>query len=496
MAVIQGGIALALASCGDEPTAPPTPLVVEPSLAGVPSWTVGSVVNPAPTFVVRDRSGRALANLPIAVSVTGGDGALANAPTRTGSGPTPIGDWRLDTIAGVNSVTIVAANAPPVVITLTGTPGAPVRIDVIGADQRGPAGDKLSDPVFVHVVDRYGNQIPGVDVSLSIAQGGGTVSPPEFRTTGTNAEPGVAWTLGRLGGTQRIVASARGLSVSIEASIRSDFNPLIQFVGPQPSAAFVAAVEKAVDRLRAIATSDLPPIPVHNFDMSRCGVQSASLNATVDDVVIYATVTQLDGVGNVIASAGPCVTRTQSRLPVVGVMRFDAADVAALEGTGLLDPVVLHEMLHVLGVGTIWRTRDMVIGLGGLNPRFEGPRAASECVLAGGSAFCADQRVPVEETGGSGTANAHWRESVFERELMTGFVEDDGDMPLSRITIASLEDIGFAVNLFSADPFAFTPASILSPRLMPGKAPIWEAPLVVPLFEITPQGWIRVKGKG
>jgi hypothetical protein len=495
VAAIHGGLAFALLSCGDEPTGAPVPLVVEASLAGDPASTVGTLVDPAPTFVVRNASGRTLANLPIVVSITRGKGTLTNVPTRTGSGPTPIGDWTLDTIAGPNAVTIAAPNAPPVVITLTGTPDEPVRIEIVGADQLGLAGEELGEPVFVHVVDEYGNRIPGVDVTLSIVEGGGSVNPHEIRTTTSTGANGVSWTLGNKGGHQRIVALASGLSASIDASIRSDFSPDIRFAGPQPSAAFTAAVEMAADRVRAIVTGDIPPVPVHNFDMSRCGVQGATVSATIDDIMIFALVAPLDGTGNVIASAGPCVTRTLSHLPVIGVMRFDAADVAELEATGQLNAVVLHEMLHVVGVGTIWRTRDLVFGLGGPNPRFQGPRAAVECIAAGGSVHCADQRVPVEETGGSGTANAHWRESVFDTELMTGFLEESGELPLSRITVASLEDIGFSVNLFAADPYAFPAAgSIVAPRLAPGARQAWEAPPTPPAFEITPEGWMRRVG--
>jgi hypothetical protein len=61
-------------------------------------------------------------------------------------------------------------------------------------------------------------------------------------------------------------------------------------------------------------------------------------------------------------------------------------------------------------------------------------------------------KVPVENTGGPGTADAHWRESVFGNELMTGFV-DAGANPLSRVTVGSMGDLGYSVNLTDADPY-------------------------------------------
>ena len=62
----------------------------------------------------------------------------------------------------------------------------------------------------------------------------------------------------------------------------------------------------------------------------------------------------------------------------------------------------------------------------------------------------------VENTGGAGTADAHWRESVFGNELMTGFV-DAGVNPLSRVTVASMGDLGYTVNLADADPYTLAP---------------------------------------
>lgn len=483
------GLLLALMACRDDPTASTAPFAVEPSLNGSPTFEVGAVVEPAPTFVVRDAMGRPLVNQPVTISITGGSGTLTNAATRTGDGPTPIGTWTLDTIAGANTVTILAGSAPPVVMTLHGQAGAPQRIEVTGAGQTALAGHALDEPLLIHVVDRYGNPIPGIDVSVEIESGGGDVTPNAVRTTGKAGATEVSWTLGRLGGRQRITARAGSLTRTITAAIRSDFAPVIRTSGTVP-AAFQDALNSALDRLPAIVTGDLVDIPVHNFDLSRCGIQGAALNELVDDVVIYATVVPIDGVDNIIASAGPCVSRTQSRLPVIGVLRVDAADIPVLVANGRLTDVVLHELLHVLGIGTVWLERGLLDGYGSADPRFRGSLAASQCVAVGGGLACGDQRVPVEGVGGGGTAYVHWRESTFDHELMTGFIESDVAMPLSRLSVASLEDIGYTVNLFSADAYTVPVAPDIAARLRGIDVAPWESTAPAP-FEVTPDGWVR-----
>jgi hypothetical protein len=61
--------------------------------------------------------------------------------------------------------------------------------------------------------------------------------------------------------------------------------------------------------------------------------------------------------------------------------------------------------------------------------------------------------IPVEQDGGNGTRCGHWDEETFDTELMTGFSEGSTTELLSRMTIASLEDMGYSVNLNAADPY-------------------------------------------
>ena len=56
------------------------------------------------------------------------------------------------------------------------------------------------------------------------------------------------------------------------------------------------------------------------------------------------------------------------------------------------------------------------------------------------------------EAWSSGSRNGHRRESVMGTELMTPYLSD-GSNPLSRITLASLADLGYAVEFGAADAY-------------------------------------------
>ena len=81
----------------------------------------------------------------------------------------------------------------------------------------------------------------------------------------------------------------------------------------------------------------------------------------IDDVQIDASGVPIDGPFGVLGQAGPDVLRPVSFLPAHGVMQFDTADLALLESSGELQLVILHEMMHVLGFGTIWTDLNLLI---------------------------------------------------------------------------------------------------------------------------------------
>lgn len=196
----------------------------------------------------------------------------------------------------------------------------------------------------------------------------------------------------------------------------------------------------AATRWSQIITGNLPKVRLANGDI-------------IDDVRIDAQGTNIDGESGILGQAGPTQLRSGSFLPATGMMRFDSADLARMEAENSLLDVIIHEMGHVLGFGTLWSPQflNLIDGEGTENPIFTGKSAQREyCQLTGNFE---EMGIPVANTGGPGTRDGHWRESVFGNELMTGFI-NFGENPLSRLTIGAFEDMGYEVNYDVANDYS------------------------------------------
>jgi len=194
-----------------------------------------------------------------------------------------------------------------------------------------------------------------------------------------------------------------------------EYNIQINFVGSW-SADLRQAFISAANAISDFILGDVPNV--------------GARRSSVDDLTITATLMSIDGAGGVLGQAGPDAVRGGSYLPYKGTMQFDSADASVYQAAGLFDDIVLHEMLHTVGFGTIWSAKGLISGGG-----FNGPLANG---IYPGSAL-----IPLELDGGGGTAYSHWNEETFANELMTGYI--DGDNYLSYMTIASLGDLGYSV---------------------------------------------------
>ncbi len=170
----------------------------------------------------------------------------------------------------------------------------------------------------------------------------------------------------------------------------------------------------------------------------------------IDDIQITAEISEIDGVGGTLGSAGPTYIRTDTSLPISGSMEFDTDDVDDLIADDDWYDVVLHEMIHVLGFGTLWETLDLITNYGTDDDpdyRYTGENALYEYETEFADIYSEDEDsdlgVPVENDGGDGTAGGHWDDDTFDNEIMTGYLNTDSDNYVSNMTIAALEDLGY-----------------------------------------------------
>ncbi len=192
-------------------------------------------------------------------------------------------------------------------------------------------------------------------------------------------------------------------------------------------------------------------------------------------VFINAVLAPNDGVGGVLGFAGPTQVALDAAgfiLTTDGIMSFDDADAGNLVTNGLFADVVLHEMAHVLGFGTLWANNGVYTSGTG---EFGGANANAAWQAEFGQAGAAD----VELGGGAGTAEGHWNEvnggagltgitdslgRDMRDELMTGWI--NGNSFISQTTIGSFIDIGFIGSVAAVPEFsAFASGSLIAMTL-------------------------------
>jgi hypothetical protein len=171
---------------------------------------------------------------------------------------------------------------------------------------------------------------------------------------------------------------------------------------------------------------------------------------------------------NILGSAGPTYYEiiNGKSIPFEGELNMNSdswenqmANIK-VDGTSQAYYTVLHEIGHILGIGTMWTYNNLVNKSGD----YDGENAVREYNAIFN--LTNNSIIPIEDDGGSGTAGGHLEEGIepgvshasilpgLDQELMTGYSESNkGGQPLSKITVGLLEDIGFSVNYNNADTF-------------------------------------------
>ena len=328
----------------------------------------------------------------------------------------------------------------------------------------------------VEVLDECGNGVSGVPVTFATVPGVGSITGASATTNASGVATLGSWTLAAgpnvvsatLGGAGTASIAPVIFSATGKAST-AGFDISLRFVN-MPTANQLTTFGQAATRWETIITGDLSNIANFSSAAGSCNSPNA-IQEALDDLIIIVRLENIDGAGAVLGSAGPCLVRTAG-LTALGSMRFDTSDLPSLEAAGSFGSVILHEMGHVLGIGTLWNSKGFLQLASTTSAKqdthFNGPEAIAGFNVVGGTNYTGagqqvpgGAKVPVENctnntptTCGGGTINSHWREGVLKSELMTGYLGSSvTGNPLSVLTIGSLKDIGYVVDLNQADSF-------------------------------------------
>ncbi len=432
--------------------ATPAPSAVEIVAGQDQTAEVASPVPRAPEVVVSAEDGAPVAGA-LVTFATDRDAKLAVPRVLTDSrGRASAADWILGATAGDYTLAAsvegegIAGN--PVRFRARATPGPAHGLEIATGDrQETEVALPVPEAVRVRVRDRYGNPTPGVRVSFA-ADGGSAVVPTHAVSDAAGVASAHRWVLGpqphvsyRLtasivaedGAPVRVVFTARATPAAYR----------IEIVYADP-AVVPDSLEASFDLARryweSAVRGNLPWSTVRKSALERCLADNDVAYAVqgdrvVDDLLVFVDIR--DTGPGVLGGAGPCQIRADTGLPVVGVMFFPSR---------VSHETVLHEMAHVLGFGALWQYLGLLRDPAGgtdADPRFLGPEAMKSFADLRAGNGSAGLPVPVENLGGEGIWNGHWRESVFGVELMTGFANGGVRNPISVLTLASLADLGY-----------------------------------------------------
>lgn len=260
----------------------------------------GQAVTVAPSVLVTDQFGNAVAGTAVTFAVTGGGGQITGAnPTSNSSGVAALGSWTLGAVAGVNTLTATAGalNGSPVTFTATGNPGNATNIALISGDaQSGTVNTALAAAYVVKVTDNNGNAVQGVTVGWAAVGGGGSMNPASSVTDAAGLASSTR-TLGTTAGAQTATGSVAGL-IGSPVTFSATANPgavttIALNAGNNQSATVATAVATAPSVVARDAFNNVVPNAAITFTVTAGG---GSVNCGSGAVAACAANTNASGI--------------------------------------------------------------------------------------------------------------------------------------------------------------------------------------------------------
>jgi hypothetical protein len=252
----------------------------------------------------------------------------------------------------------------------------------------------------------------------------------------------------------RLLCLGLGLTCAPAATAQAaPFAVDVRYLGKTLNAAQQATVREAAARVSALIASPFAPVTL-DLPANSCDSNLPKLKEKVQRFFVFVRVTDLGE--DKYAEAAPCELHDDSYLPIYGVVDLNSNGLSELSKVDLLDTLI-HEMLHTLGVGTLWEA-DYRVSLSGdsddknlikkVNGKYyyTAPKALAAYQNLGGKVSAG---IPLDADAG------HWAGGTVCSEILSG---DAGDYtgrlnPVSPLTLGALEDLGYRVNRAAASRY-------------------------------------------
>ena len=294
------------------------------------SATVNTAVATAPSVIVRDVSGNAVAGVSVSFAVSGGGGSIlpVTPVTTNASGIAALTSWTLGTTAGANGLQATSAGltGSPVAFTATGTAGAATQLQV--ATQPATAaqsGVALAPQPAVRLADAFGNAVAttGTVVTAAIASGGGALGGTLTATTASGVATFTNLAISGTAGTYTLGFSATGLAGVTSVGIA---------LGAGAASRLAMVVQPSASVQNAIAFPQQPQVQVQDAAGNPvAGVVSVTAAILTGGGTLGGTATVSTSAGGLATFAGLSITGTTG----VRTLTFTSGALTAATSTGI-----------------------------------------------------------------------------------------------------------------------------------------------------------------